>query len=72
MTYSDKKDLMRRKEKVIKIINDLHLVGPGDLDACSVSDLCQLKFALDMLQGSIFVKTVGRLDDILVNPTGCH
>ena len=43
------------------IIDDLSELTAKDLDACTVNELCQLKYWLDKWQGPIFVKTVGRM-----------
>ena len=47
--------------KVLKIINALSEIDARDLDALSVEDLAQFWYWLTKHQGSIFVKSVGRL-----------
>jgi hypothetical protein len=46
---------------VATIMGDLSRLTAKDLDECSVEELCQFKYFLNKWQGSIFVKTVGRL-----------
>jgi len=47
--------------KVLKIVNALSEIDAKDLDALSVEDLAQFWYWLTKHQGSIFVKSVGRL-----------
>jgi len=54
-----------RKDKLLEIIHLLSEIDAKDLDAASVEDLAQLQFWLSKHQGSIFVKTVGRLAFLL-------
>lgn len=47
--------------KVLKAITALSEIEAKDLDECSVEELAQLMYWLQKHQGSIFVKSVGRL-----------
>lgn len=47
--------------KVLDAIHALAELEAKDLDECDVQSLCQLMYWSQRLQGSIFVKTVGRL-----------
>ena len=52
-------------EKIAKAIQILSEIDAADLDRCSVEDLAQLQYWLSKYQGSIFVKTVGRLASLI-------
>ena len=56
---------MKNKDKILEVILLLSEIDAKDLDGASVEDLAQLQFWLSKHQGSIFVKTVGRLAVIL-------
>ena len=53
------------KKKINSVINLLAEIRPEDLDDCSIEDLTQLQYWLSKHQGSVFVKTVGRLAVII-------
>ena len=48
-------------QKILNIINLLSEIDARDLDLLSVEDLAQFHYWLVKHQGSIFIKTVGRL-----------
>jgi hypothetical protein len=56
---------MKAKDKILEIILLLSEIDAKDLDDASVEDLAQLQYWLSKHQGSIFVKTVGRLAVII-------
>ena len=57
------------RQNVARVIQDLSEITASDLDTASVEELCQLQFWLAKHQGSIFVKTVGRLTQKLESMT---
>ena len=52
---------MKDKSKILSIIELLSEVDAKDLDNLSVTELAQFYYWLTKHQGSIFVKSVGRL-----------
>jgi hypothetical protein len=49
------------ENKILTAITTLSEIDARHLDACSVEELVQFHYWLTKHQGSIFVKTVGRL-----------
>lgn len=52
-------------DKVLDAIHALSEISAKDLDECSVQSLAQFMYWLQRHQGSIFVKTVGRLAEMI-------
>jgi len=52
---------MSDKTKVLRIIEALSELNAGDLDALSVAELAQFYYWISKWQGSVFLKSVGRL-----------
>ena len=59
-----------KENKTLTAIKALHEINAHDLDSCSVEELAQFHYWLTIHQGSIFVKTVGRLAVILESKNG--
>ncbi len=51
-------------QKIQEVITRLSEITPNHLDECSVEDLCQFQYWLQRHQGSVFIKTVGRIPTI--------
>ena len=59
--YSKRKKLQDAPDKVLSAMIALVEINAKDLDVCSVKELAQFQYWLQKHQGSIFVKTIGRL-----------
>jgi len=53
--------MSNNKDVILNAITALSEIDARELDNCSVEELAQLQYWLYKHQGSIFVKTIGRL-----------